>query len=137
MSKIGKPRTANGLASFCARMAQEKKADDILILNLKSIDTAPADYFVVCSCDSDIQMKSIADSISRKCRELQMDRPKIEGMDSNYWILLDFFDVILHIMIKDARNFYKLEKLWGDAKFKLLDDDSKLKAFNTKDLKYD
>ncbi|MFC2131565.1 ribosome silencing factor [Bacteroidota bacterium] len=137
MVKIGRPRTTKGLAAFCGKIAQEKLADKILILDLSAIETAPADYFVICTCESDIQLKSLADRLSRKCKELKMDKPRIEGLAGGYWVLMDFFDVVMHIMLPDARNFYQLEKLWGDAKFMRMDDQGKLISFNSKNFKYD
>lgn len=130
MVKIGKPKTAKGLATFCARVSLEKIAEDILILDLKKIDTAPTDYFVICTCKSDTQMWALTESIIEKCRELGIEKPKVEGLTGAFWVLLDFFDVVMHIMLPEARNFYQLEKLWGDAKFYSVDDDGKVKTFS-------
>ncbi len=121
MTKIGKPRSAKGLATFCARIAGEKLASKIIILDLTSIETAPADYFVVCDCTVDVQVKALSDEIMRRCTKFSLQKPKIEGYDTGDWVLLDFFDVVLHIMRKEIRDFYKIEKLWGDAKFLQID----------------
>lgn len=129
MIKVGKPKTTKGLATFCARVSLEKIAEDILILDLKKIDTAPSDYFVICTCNSDTQMWALTESIVEKCKEFGIDKPKVEGLAGSYWVLLDFFDVVMHIMLPEARNFYQLEKLWGDAKFYCIDDEGKVKAF--------
>jgi ribosome-associated protein len=134
--KIGKPRTTKGLATFCAKIALEKHASMILLLNLNKTENAPADYFVICGCQSDIQIKSITDELIKKCREFDIPKPKIEGLQTGYWVVVDFFDVVMHIMMPEARQFYKLEKLWGDAQFKTIDDSGNPKTFNTKDLKY-
>jgi ribosome-associated protein len=125
LSKIGKPRSSKGLAVFCARIAEGKLAHDTIILNLTNIETSPSDFFVLCTCDSDVQMKAVANDILRQCKDTGIDKPGIEGLDGGFWILLDFFDVVMHIMIKDARKFYKLEKLWGDAKFLKLNEEGK------------
>jgi ribosome-associated protein len=115
--KIGRPRSTKGLAVFCAKLADDKLARDIILMNLTKIETAPSDYFVICTCDSEIQVEAVVSSIDRKCRELGLNPPRIEGLDSRQWVLLDFFDVVMHVMIKDSRYYYKLEKLWGDAQF--------------------
>jgi len=132
LQKIGRPKTTKGLATFCGRVAVEKIAENVLILDLTGIDSAPTDYFVICTCNSDTQMKAIIESINEKCKEIDLDRPKVEGLNGSYWVLLDFFDVVMHIMLPEARNFYQLEKLWGDAKFYSVDEDGKLKTYKRK-----
>ncbi len=136
MAKIGKPRTTKGLAIFCARMAEEKIADDIVILDLTKIEVASTDYFVICTCDTDVQVRALVTSIDRKCREMNIPRPRIEGIENANWVLLDFFDVVMHVMLPDARNYYKLEKLWGDAGFYELGESGKLKALSSFDMSY-
>ena len=101
--KIGRPRSTKGLAVFCAKLADDKLARDIILLNLTQIETAPTDYFVICTCDSEIQVEAVVSSIDRKCRELGLKHSRIEGLDSKQWVLLDFFDVVMHVMLKDSR----------------------------------
>lgn len=134
MIKIGKPRTSKGLATFCAKLANEKKAENIYILDLSKIDIAPAEYFVICSTNSDIQSRALTDIVVKTCKNLHIDKPKIEGLDSANWILLDFFDVVFHIMLDNTRSFYKLENLWGDAKFYKLNDKGSLVTVNKKNI---
>ncbi|MGQ9818998.1 MAG: ribosome silencing factor [Candidatus Kapaibacteriales bacterium] len=105
------------LAKFLAQILIEKLAQNILILDLSSIETAPADFFVICSCDSDTQMRAVVDEVVEKCRELNLAKPRIEGTDSKHWILVDFFDVVLHVMYYETRKFYNLERLWSDGNF--------------------
>lgn len=135
MAKIAKPRSSKGLATFCARIAEDKIARDILILNLSKIEVAPSDFFVLCTCDSDVQVSAIVDAIMRQCKNAGISRPRAEGLEGNFWVLLDFFDVVVHIMQKDAREYYKLEKLWGDAQFYKLDDELKPKKIDNTELK--
>lgn len=132
--KRGKPRTAKGLAALCANLADEKIASDILIMDLSLIESSPADFFVMCSCESDIQCRAIAEHIAVECKELGLQAPKVEGVENAQWILLDFFDVVVHIMLKDVRKFYKLENLWGDSKFFQLNKDGIPKPIKKKDL---
>ncbi len=117
MLKIGKPRTIEGLARFCAKIANEKKAENILILDLTKTSVAPAEFFVICSCETTNHMQSLAYAILDKCNELKLEKPRIEGNEYSSWFLLDFFYVIVHIMVKGAREYYQLEKLWSDSKF--------------------
>lgn len=123
MAKVGKPKTIQGLAKFCAKIADDKKAENIVILDLTKVETAPADYFVICSCNTSHQMHSIADAIEEKCIKYKLDKPRVEGNEQSSWYLLDFFYVVVHIMLKEAREYYSLEKLWSDAKFIKLEND--------------
>ena len=132
MQKIVKPRSTKGLATFCGRVAVDKMAENVIILDMTNIDSAPADYFVICTCNSESQMRAITEAINLKCREFNFERPKVEGLTASYWVLLDFFDVVMHIMLPEARNFYQLEKLWGDSKFFSVDEDGKLKVYKRK-----
>ena len=132
MQKTGKPRTTKGLATFCGRVAVDKIAENVQILDMTNIDSAPTDFFVICTCNSDTQMWALTESIKEKCKEFGMDKPKVEGLTGSYWVLLDFFDVVMHIMLPEARNFYQLEKLWGDAKFYSMDEEGKVKSFKIK-----
>jgi ribosome-associated protein len=105
------------LAKLCAQTAIEKIAKDVLIIDLLEIETAPAEFFVLCSCDSDVQMRAIVDEVNEKCRIERIAKPRIEGITSKQWILLDFFDVVMHIMYYEARKYYNLEHLWKDGSF--------------------
>jgi ribosome-associated protein len=91
-----------------------KKGYDVKILNLTKVATF-ADYFVVCSADSDTQVKAISDEVESRLREEGVNSWHREGYESLSWVLLDYVDVVVHIFKKDARRFYNLEKLWGDA----------------------
>ena len=136
MAKLGKPRSTKGLAVLCAKVAENKIAKNILLLNLTAIDSAPADYFVICSCDSDNQIRAVVGEIESTCRDLGIQKPKIEGLhESASWVLADFFDVVMHIMLPTARSFYQLEKLWGDAEFKKVDEAGKTKAVKLDEIK--
>lgn len=128
MYKIGKPRSTKGLAVLCARLADSKLAKDIIILNLEKLENAASDFFVVCSCDSTTQVEAIVDSIYRQCTEFGLSKPRAEGIGVNEWVLLDFFDVVVHIMLKNTRNFYKLEKLWADGQFLQLNSNGEPKS---------
>ncbi len=102
------------LAQLIAEYSLEKKADDVKILNLKGLTTI-ADYFVICSGDSDVQVRAIADNIIDRLNEQKIKVWHKEGYEGLNWILLDLVDVVVHIFQPETRLFYKLEKLWGDA----------------------
>lgn len=91
-----------------------KKGYDVTLIDLKKLASF-ADYFVICSADSDVQVKAIADEIDRKLRDEGIKCWHREGYRALQWVLLDYVDVVVHIFKKEAREFYNLEKLWGDA----------------------
>jgi len=105
---------AQAVARAIAKLTLTKKASDVLMMDLRGL-TSMADYFVVCSADSDIQVKAIADGVEEGMDAVGVSPWHIESGSTN-WILLDFVDVVLHVFHKSTRQFYSLEKLWGDAK---------------------
>lgn len=102
------------VAEQIANLIFNKKGYDVKIIDLKEI-TSFADYFVICSADSDTQVKAIADEIDEKLREKGIKYWHKEGMAALSWVLLDYVDVVVHIFKKESRDFYNIEKLWGDA----------------------
>jgi ribosome-associated protein len=95
----------------------EKNAQDVVIMDLRELFNSIADFFIICHGNSDVQMYAIADGIRRYCRETLGEKPfSMEGKENAEWILLDYFDVVVHIFNESARNYYDLETLWGDAK---------------------
>lgn len=95
--------------------AEEKKAKDIVILDLQPL-TILTDYFVILSCESQVQIKTVANAIMDKLSEKSVSMHHIEGTPESRWILLDYNGVIIHIFHEELRNYYQLEKVWGDAK---------------------
>jgi ribosome-associated protein len=94
----------------------EKKANDIKIMDLRKVKNAVADYFVICSGNSDTQIDAIADSIEEEVFKKSQQNPwKKEGKQNKEWILIDYVNVVAHVFKKDKRKFYALEELWGDA----------------------
>lgn len=103
------------LAESISALASEKKATDILVMDLKKIDYV-TDYFVIASGDSYVQVKAIADHIEEKLAG-QNIRVFHREEDKDYnWVLLDYSDVVVHVFEQATRKFYSLERLWGDAK---------------------
>lgn len=96
---------------------QENKAKDIVVLDLRGIDSAVTDFFVICSGESNVQVDGIANTVQRYTRKELQERPwHQEGKTNSEWILLDYVSVVAHIFYKDARYFYDIEDLWSDAK---------------------
>ncbi len=94
----------------------EKKAEDILILNLGKIENAITQYFVICTGNSNTHVNTIAQYVEFNVRAKLKDRPwKKEGFENSEWILLDYVNVVVHVFQPQARSFYRLEQLWADA----------------------
>jgi ribosome-associated protein len=108
------------LAQGVARLALSKKAGDIVIMDLRGLTTM-TDYFVVCSADSDVQIRAIAAAVEEGMQKKGASAWHTESGSSN-WVLLDFVDVVVHIFHRNTRTFYNLEKLWGDAKIRRVTD---------------
>ncbi|MGM0944434.1 MAG: ribosome silencing factor [Bacteroidota bacterium] len=109
--------TAEELSKIIVKGMEEKKASDIVVMDLRNIKNSVSDFFVICSGTSDTQMESISDSIEEQVIKAGQSLPfKKEGKNGKQWILMDYFDVVAHIFLKDKRQFYGLEELWGDAK---------------------
>ena len=93
----------------------KKQAKDIAILDVRNL-SGLCDYFIICSTDSARQVKATYQDVIKQCRENKMKAQHFEGDESLRWILVDFFDVILHIFSDEAREYYNLEQLWNKAK---------------------
>jgi ribosome-associated protein len=107
--------TARTVAKRIAEFMISKKAFDVVILDLKKL-TSATDYFVICSADSDIQVKAIADSVQNEMEAVGEGVWHTEGYHALRWIVLDYVDVVAHVFHKEERSFYNLDRLWGDAK---------------------
>ncbi|MBH8558514.1 ribosome silencing factor [Hymenobacter negativus] len=104
------------LADLVVRGMQDKKASDIVVLNLKELKNAVADYFIICSANSDTQLEAIARSVEEEIEKVTGESPwQTEGRTNREWVLLDYVDVVVHVFLRDRRQFYALEELWGDA----------------------
>ena len=97
-------------------LLEEKKASDILALDISEISTL-ADYFVLASADNARQLDALEDALEDK---IQLDNLHKEGESSSGWILMDYRDIVVHLFTKEQREFYDLEKIWSDAKIILL-----------------
>lgn len=107
-------------ATFAAGILDEKKAEKIEIINISALTTI-ADYFIICSGNSSTQVKALCDNVIEKAEEKGESPLRIEGYDSAAWVLVDFGSVVLHVFKNDMRDFYSLDRLWGDGKKITLD----------------
>lgn len=103
------------LALLCREYADNRKAEDIVILDVRELSSV-TDFFVIASGTSEPHLRAIVDEITDKLRDEHDLRPRaVDGTLHTAWVVLDFFDVIVHVMRKDVRERYDLETLWGDA----------------------
>ena len=103
------------LALLCLELAENRKAEDVVILDVRELSSV-TDYFVIVSGTSEPHLRAIVDEISDKLKDEHQLRPKaIDGTLQAAWVVLDYFDVIIHVMRQDVRERYDLETLWGDA----------------------
>ncbi len=109
------------LARKLVKLAQGKKAEDVVLLDLRKISTM-TDYFLVCSAGSDVQAKVIAEAIVDGLHGSGV-RTHVEGLEAARWILIDCSSVVAHIFLPEVREFYDLERLWGDAPREVFSDE--------------
>lgn len=113
MSPSNPPKaiTSSDLAAQISNFALDKKAENVISIDVMKL-TSFTDQFVICSADTDIQVKAIADTIRKSTDHKPI---RIEGYEQLNWVLLDYIDVIVHIFKTTERNYYNIEKLWADA----------------------
>lgn len=112
--KIGNLSTY--LSEIAVHGIQEKKGNDIVRLDLRELNSSVSDYFIICNADSATQVKAIADSVEEEIyKKTQINPWRKEGLEHADWIILDYFDIVVHIFKTEKREFYGIEDLWGDA----------------------
>ena len=95
---------------------QEKKGENIISLDLRKINEAVADFFIICEANNQPQIRAIAENIEQKVREKCSENPyHHEGYKNLHWVLIDYVNVVVHVMLPENRKFYKLEEMWSDA----------------------
>ena len=119
MKKTNIQVQSDELTELIVKGIQEKKAEKIVLLNLKGLDGAITDYFVVCEARSTTQIEAIQKSIEEEVRKVSGEKPwHIEGTQNSEWVLLDYVNVVAHIFQPEKREFFNIEGLWADAKRK-------------------
>jgi ribosome-associated protein len=115
-----RPRPAGGPAGLqllrrAARAALAKRATDLVALDLRELG-AVCDYFLLCSAASEVQVKAVTESIEEALREEGLKPWHVEGLEGRRWVLLDFVEVVVHVFHSRTREYYLLDRLWGDAR---------------------
>lgn len=101
---------------------EDVKGDDITILDLRSIENTVCDYFVICNGNSNTQVNAISGSVQRTVSRELHDKPwHVEGEQNAEWVLMDYVNIVVHVFQKHVREYYNIEKLWGDAKVTVLE----------------
>ncbi|MGZ3898957.1 MAG: ribosome silencing factor [Bacteroidia bacterium] len=102
---------------------RERKAKNIMIMNLTGIEHRVCDYFVICDADSKTHVESIADSVEETVLKLTGEKAyHSEGHQNSEWIRIDYINIVAHVFLKEMRDYYNLEALWGDAEVTLIND---------------
>ncbi len=108
--------TSSTLSEHVVAGMLDKKASDIVVMDLRKVPNAIADYFIICSGNSDTQVDAISDAIEERVFKESKQNPwHHEGKENKEWVLMDYVDVVAHVFKKEKRTFYGLEELWGDA----------------------
>jgi ribosome-associated protein len=111
------------LANIIGEIMLSKKDNDVVIMNLKPLPNTICDYFVVCHGNSFVQIQTIRDAVIDEVRKAVSEKPwHVEGANDSEWLLIDYQNVIVHIFLNRAREYYKIEDLWADAEFSHLKD---------------
>jgi ribosome-associated protein len=106
---------ARDLAMVAARAADTKGAHDVVVLEVGDV-LVVADEFVIASASNDRLVKAIVDDVERLVAEAGFSRPlRVEGLDDRHWVLIDYGDVVVHVFLHETREYYELERLWGDV----------------------
>ena len=107
--------SVQSLTKEAVAAAQEKKAQDIVIMDMREV-SGLADFFVICTGLSDLQVKAIVESVETRLKTTFGERPwHTEGLDHRQWVLMDYVDLVVHVFSPERRTFYDLERLWSDA----------------------
>lgn len=111
------------LTQIVVEAMQEKKAKDIVSLDLRELESRVVDKFIICHADNDRQVEAIARNVEEEVRKKLNDKPwHREGYENREWILLDYVNVVVHIFLGEKREFYAIEELWGDAEVERFED---------------
>ncbi|RHM54796.1 ribosome silencing factor [Mitsuokella sp. AF33-22] len=113
--------TEKEICTAICKAASDKKARDIVTMDMEGLMIS-ADYFVICSANTATQVRAIADNIEEELAKLGVAFNHKEGYREGEWVLLDFGDVVAHVFMQEAREYYALEQLWGDAKLTAYED---------------
>lgn len=104
---------------------QDTKGENIVKLDLRKLDEAPCNFFIICEANNRVQVRAIAQNIKKATRDNLSVRPSyFEGDVSGHWIVVDYFNTVVHVFYSETRSFYRLEDLWSDAHFEYIEEDA-------------
>lgn len=107
---------SNKLLETIVKAIDDKKGEEIAALDLRKLDGAVCDYFIICSASSTVQVSAIADGIEDEViKELKEKVIRIDGKQNSLWVAMDYGNVMVHIFLSETRDYYRLEELWADA----------------------
>lgn len=116
-------KQTSGLLDAIVEGMKERKAKNIMILNLQGIENRVTDYFVICDADSNTHVNSIADSVEETVEKMTNEKAyHTEGSQNGEWILIDYINIVAHVFLRETREHYNIEGLWGDAEITLVND---------------
>lgn len=115
-------KSSKRFVNKAAKLALSKKAEGVISLDLRDLG-APCDFFLICGGGSDVHVKAIADAIVEGMGDVGENVWHVEGYEARRWILLDFVSVVVHVFDTETRDYYQLERLWGDAPMQTYDDE--------------
>jgi len=119
--KTSTPKQTSTLLDAIIEGMQERKAKNIMVMNLQGIENRVTDYFVICDADSNTHVNSIADSIEETVEKLTHEKAyHSEGSQNGEWILIDYINIVAHVFLRETREHYNIEGLWGDAEITLI-----------------
>lgn len=119
--KSSSPKETSSLLDAVVEGMKERKAKNIMILNLQGIENRVTDYFVICDADSNTHVNSIADSVEEMVEKLTKEKAyHSEGNQNGEWVLIDYINIVAHVFLRETREHYNIEGLWGDAEMTLI-----------------
>jgi ribosome-associated protein len=115
---------APALAGMIVEAIRSKKAKDVVVIDLREVSEM-TDFFVLCTGESDLQVKAIVDGVRESIKDTVGERPwRTEGYSHRQWVLMDYVDVVVHVFDTERRDYYNLERLWADAKIEEVSDEA-------------
>ena len=122
MGKKTVGKKSNVLVKAIIDSIKQHKGKEVVSLDLRKIETAVCDFFIICHGTSNTHIASIAENVRKEISKQMKEKPwHTEGEANKEWVLMDYFNVVVHIFNKEKRNFYKLENLWADANIKYIE----------------
>lgn len=117
--------TSTALVELAVQGIQDRKGLNICVMDLREVGNSVCDYFVICHGSSSTNVDAIAESVEDEIRKASGEKPwHREGMSNSEWVLLDYFNVVVHVFQRETREYYNIEDLWADAKIEFIPDDN-------------